>query len=633
MEPIEDLRALGRRWWVLVTAGLVGILGALVLMPSPHRKPTAVAVNQFRATHTIELTASGTSRAQHILSSAQLLLQTGEVQRRLVATLGPQALVGVAISSTPDVAAGTLGITATSADAASAVKVADTAAIQMINAVDDQLVQARQADVKRLNDDIAKLTTQIDNLGTKIVREDAGDPTKNASTVDRALQGALVNRLSGDFSELIAAQDPSPIYQDVTPAIAVPFTTATSNSSPASSRAVRVLLGLLLAVGLAAAAVIVIDRFDTRIRTRAAAESALGLPVLAEVPALSAEQRRPERLPVFDDPGSIVAEGYRALRTALRLAPPGAKADWNGRGPGVVLLASPGPSEGRSSVTANLAASFAETSRWVLAVDADGRHPQLPVQLGVHRSGAASMGQDGEGVTPGPSTPVPTRVPGVFLLPGEGLEVSQPGGLPRLREIVRASAPTADMVLIDTPPLLLFHDANELLPAADVVVLVCRVGHTTVDAATRAIEQLTRLGGTVVGVCLVGVPQSRAGRLALWRHARSRSRTSGPDATVATTPGQPGGPTGEGPVILERWRRDDRVLWRNAIDGVLLFPPGATEPVAVSEPAGRLWQVLGSLNGGGREAGQVGDQAAGLSALELERALAELVELGAVVHS
>jgi hypothetical protein len=188
MDRIEDLRALGRRWWVLVAVAIVGVLVAFaVTPPRPRSHAQPVAGPLYRATHTIQLVAVGAPGGSNLLSTAQLVLQTGTVQQRLARTLGPQGLTGVALSSTTDPLAGTLGVTATTNDAGRAARVADVAAGELINAVNDQAVATQKSDVARLNDDIARLTAQIEDVSAKIARENAGDPSQVKSIVDRAL--------------------------------------------------------------------------------------------------------------------------------------------------------------------------------------------------------------------------------------------------------------------------------------------------------------------------------------------------------------------------------------------------------------------------------------------------------------
>jgi Mrp family chromosome partitioning ATPase len=686
---------------------VLGILVAFAVTPSrsPSR-PQPVAGQLYRATHTIQLVSPGAAGGSNLLSTAQLLLQTGTVQQRLSGTLGPQGLSGVAVSSTTDALAGTLGVSATTNDASRAAHVADTAAGELISAVNVQSVATQKSDVARLNDDIARLTTQIENVSVRIARENAGDPSQIKSIVDRALEGALSARLNSDFNQLIAASNPPETFQDQTPAIPVPLPPAHVSPLPTNSRAVKLVLGGLVGLVLAAGGLIMLNRFDTRIRTREVAEAALGFPVLAQIPAESG--RAGPWLSVYDDRLSRVAEGYRTLRTAVMLAPSGEEARWNGQGPHVVLIASPTRAEGRSSVTANLAAAFAEKLPRVVAVDGDVRKPGLGTLLGT--GGGRGVDHNSH-----PWAPMSTRVENVFLLAGDGVEARPSGGLSWMHELIRASKPDADMMLIDSPSLLLFHDAEELLPAADAVVLIVRVGRTTIDAATRTLEQLTRLGGTVLGLCLVGVPQSWAERRAANRYGTDRPpvtiATESADAYVQTSgngsehapkpatmsavvtqvakgadpasqvaverfspsprqfwsrrspptehdgesqpqaqadlggstqiaaPATPPSAHDPGRVLtgIERsgladWRRNDRVLWRPVVDGVLLLVPGMPEPMALSEAAGAVWEALGSPSKDEDiEAGDSSLRPLRLSAAELHQALSELVDLGVLV--
>jgi hypothetical protein len=72
------------------------------------------------------------------------------------------------------------------------------------------------------------------------------------------------------------------------------------------------------------------------------------------------------------------------------------------------------------------------------------------------------------------------------------------------RELVALARELADVVLIDTPPILATNDATELIPTADAVVIVARVGKTSLDGAKRTHRLLERLSAPAAGVVLVG---------------------------------------------------------------------------------------------------------------------------------
>jgi Mrp family chromosome partitioning ATPase len=100
----------------------------------------------------------------------------------------------------------------------------------------------------------------------------------------------------------------------------------------------------------------------------------------------------------------------------------------------------------------------------------------------------------------------PTSVPGLHLVPAGKLG-HQPGAqLDAELRLLEEARSLADVVIIDTAPLLAASVTRELVTMADVVVLVSRAGRTTSPAAERTAELLERLGAPTLGVVLVGVP-------------------------------------------------------------------------------------------------------------------------------
>ena len=102
-----------------------------------------------------------------------------------------------------------------------------------------------------------------------------------------------------------------------------------------------------------------------------------------------------------------------------------------------------------------------------------------------------------------------TSVPGLHLVPAGKLG-HQPGAqLDAELRLLEEARSLADVVIIDTAPLLAASVTRELVTMADVVVLASRAGRTTSPAAERTAELLERLGAPTLGVALVGVPDGR----------------------------------------------------------------------------------------------------------------------------
>jgi capsular exopolysaccharide synthesis family protein len=155
---------------------------------------------------------------------------------------------------------------------------------------------------------------------------------------------------------------------------------------------------------------------------------------------------------------------------------------------------------------ANLAVAMAEAGREVLIVDTDFRAPTVHLAFGL---------QKGPGLTDLITDPNlsgnlsdlvhPTSVPGVSMVHG-GSSVENAAELVATKgaHLLAQARSLADVVIMDTAPLLVVSDAAELLPEVDAVVIVARAHRTTRDSARRTFELLDRAQIPVLGVVLVG---------------------------------------------------------------------------------------------------------------------------------
>lgn len=277
-------------------------------------------------------------------------------------------------------------------------------------------------------------------------------------------------------------------------------TGSAAGSGIADNPIARVLIGLLLGAGAGQGYVQFTERLDSRLRRKEDVEAVLDLPVLAEIPPLARTERKKTNVVAINEPRSRSAESFRALRSALDYAHAVEKdAGRTGQGAMVVLVTSGGPSEGKTTTLANLAAVMAEGDRRVLAVNCDFRRPRLHRYLG------------------GPTAPQRlnvTDVAGVQMVtqvtPNDAA-ASPSDVVAAQRRLVERARDRFDVILLDTAPILTTNDAAELLGVCDHVVLVVSAGNTRAEAAARATELLERRGRPPLGVALVGtrdVPNS-----------------------------------------------------------------------------------------------------------------------------
>ncbi len=268
-----------------------------------------------------------------------------------------------------------------------------------------------------------------------------------------------------------------------------------------------VLVGFVLGAMLGLALVRLLEHADECVRTpddlaRAAPVKIHG--IVSDMKRGTARTEHARALATADRSRSVVAEQFRSLRTGLTTTEP-----WKEKGSGkVVLVTSPGLSEGKTTVSLNTAEAFAQLGEPVVIVDADLRRPKGHDLMGVPRSPGVVEVLEGECELSGAVRESP--VSNLFILPA-GRKTSQPAellasdGLQNLLDELKRSYST---VFVDSPPVMLVADARSLAVKADLVLLVVRSGHTSRRALARTYELLRDGNGVPIAAVLNGLPPS-----------------------------------------------------------------------------------------------------------------------------
>ena len=259
-------------------------------------------------------------------------------------------------------------------------------------------------------------------------------------------------------------------------------------------------LGALLGIGL----VFVRSRIDRRLRTVESLQEALDRPVLARVPLTDKFKGGlvPQR--------SRAEEAFNTLWTNLRY--------FNvSQGIDSILVTSPTSGDGKSTVALNLAAAAARSGSRVLVIETDLRRPSLTAVV----VDAATGGRGGRGgqSARGLTQVLAGRAPfeqSLVAIPTSGMrgeprnmDVLLAGPIPpnpaemlesaAMRELLTDARALYDLVVIDTPPLLVVPDAVPLLRQVSAVLVVGRLDVTTRDAVGALKSQLTMLDAPLVG--------------------------------------------------------------------------------------------------------------------------------------
>ncbi len=206
----------------------------------------------------------------------------------------------------------------------------------------------------------------------------------------------------------------------------------------------------------------------------------------------------PEKLITRSNPRSPVAEAYRQLRTNIQFSSPD-------RPLKTLLVTSTHPEEGKSTILANLATTFAQTGNRVILVDCDLRRPSLHRIFGVRNSLGLTSAILDPGIKEFPF--VDGGVPNLRLLCSGPLppNPSELLGSRRMSEIVEQLTADADYVLFDSPPVVVVTDAAILASKVDGVMLVVYAGRTRRELAKKAKALLDKVNANLLGVILNNV--------------------------------------------------------------------------------------------------------------------------------
>jgi capsular exopolysaccharide synthesis family protein len=251
---------------------------------------------------------------------------------------------------------------------------------------------------------------------------------------------------------------------------------------PVRNGVLAAVLGLMLGCGL----VFLRDALNTRVRTAAEVQGRLDLPLLGRLPEPSRRLRGKNRLVMLSEPQGPAAEAFRIVATNLELV----NLERHAR---TILFTSATHGEGKSTTVANLAIALARTGRRVALVDVDLRRPSL--------AGLFSL-DDGAGLTTvslerAQLDDVLVSVPLFDVKPNKSddesttsttqgaLEVLPVGPLPpnpaefvgsqALASILAELEERADLVLLDTPPILGLSDTITMSSRVDGLVVVTKL--------------------------------------------------------------------------------------------------------------------------------------------------------------
>ncbi|MBN2503169.1 MAG: polysaccharide biosynthesis tyrosine autokinase [Anaerolineales bacterium] len=256
------------------------------------------------------------------------------------------------------------------------------------------------------------------------------------------------------------------------------------------------MVGLMLAIGV----IFAVELLDDTVKDPEALSNQTGVPLLATI--IRHDQTA---LPITQSsPRSPASEAFRTLRTNVQYT----GVDQAHR---TIMVTSPTPQDGKTTVSANLAIVLAQSGRIVTLIDADMRRPRVHEALSLTNTTGLSdlfvkpfLDLNGyaqktttEGLkilTSGKTPPNPSELLGSY----------------RMKDILDGITQESDVIIIDTPPVLSVTDAAVLSSEVDGVVVVIKPGFTRQTAVIQTVEQLRKVNARILGLVLNDVDAKKS---------------------------------------------------------------------------------------------------------------------------
>jgi capsular exopolysaccharide synthesis family protein len=217
--------------------------------------------------------------------------------------------------------------------------------------------------------------------------------------------------------------------------------------------------------------------------------------VLADFPTLNVTPNPSTRLVCITEPDSLAAEKFRFLGVRLKNLQ-------KSRLFKKVLVTSTIPEEGKSLVSANLAAVLAKRKKRVLLIDGDLRRPVLAKQFGLGELAGLAQWLQGDR----------RSLSNIYYLSELGFWLMPAGSVPEnpielmsstaLGQMMERLSELFDWIIVDSPPILPLADTTVWARVTDGILLVARVGKTEKAQLKRGLEIIKK--SDIIGVVLNG---------------------------------------------------------------------------------------------------------------------------------
>lgn len=204
----------------------------------------------------------------------------------------------------------------------------------------------------------------------------------------------------------------------------------------------------------------------------------------------------------FTRPSSVIAEQFRTIRTNIQFS----MVDQDLK---TVVVTSAGPGAGKSTISANLAVTFASQGKKVLLVDADMRKPTVHKTFRLpNHDGLTTLLTEQDINISDIAHRVPTE--GLFVITS-GVIPPNPSELlasKRMNKLMNELEQIFDLIIFDMPPVVAVTDAQVMASKVDGTIFVIPKGLTNKDMVLKSKDLLDKVHANVIGAIFNRVEMS-----------------------------------------------------------------------------------------------------------------------------
>jgi polysaccharide biosynthesis transport protein len=457
---------LRRRIWIVVVAVVVAVGAAYFVSSRETPAYEATAQVQVGANNLTSILSPGAKASSSIIATevanAAANGHTTPYAQRALAAAHVTALTAAQLLKETNISPSTsstfVSFSVTDRFPSRAIALATAYAETFVAASNRQAIAGIPSKIASLNNQINNLNAQIAHVQTQTGRTSAA---------------------AGLLTELGAVTKTKAQYESAKASLAngnavTQKATTASKVRPATTKNLAMGFGLGIVIGLVL--VSLVEALDTRIRRSDEISERLGLPLLTRIPIPPRSLRKTGSLGMLDDEGGLQSEAYRKLRINLDFANLSIKAR-------TIMITSAAEQEGKSTTVANLAIALARAGRRVVLVDLDLRKPfidhffDLTGRPGLTDVALGNVTLDQAlWSIPFPGSDGGPQAGSLYVLPS-GPMPPNPADLIEsavVSEILLDLAERADVVLLDSAPLLPVSDGVVLSNKVDAMLVVVR---------------------------------------------------------------------------------------------------------------------------------------------------------------